>query len=1309
MEAQLSAHIRHLLLDYVQCHIVTDYVQFTEAAVAEASPTSDLKRLLNPSLTLPSDPYVTLSHIYKLENLSLPQEKFATTQDALQFLKKSIAPPKEQTKSEYFSWRRDAWDECQDDAFYRVESILTRRAVRETPVLGKSGGARRAQGMQKVELDSYARLMASKPVVFKPVDVDPVQEPQVKLNQVLDVVYNLKAEDHAAVRTYLQSVVTMCRPQLATPSDIKKDYRRAYLPAGFVFDPPRPATPSPDSPPLIPIFARSARYKSVENRDVKNGVLRSYAELPGRLDALGEAKILDSDDDMDLARASMVVVDGWQTYAVSSPSTVSSVGDEEFDQLADMFPSSPDTSVVDAMNLVEDVENSKFGTHLSGFVAALILSSIDVDEVQIPKNRRIGGSLGLPRESVIDKARKAGGLGAFLIPLLNPSDSNCVNIPTSGLHSLLHDNMSTLSRKDPKDSSSNKREEDREEPSSKIQESDVDSMRGQASAASSLGGGAMTEEDNEIRGLYLDLSRPRERRLGPPLPRELPDPKALIRDEPLFEEETKGGEEKNSLTLKLMPIPVLPDPNVDTERSVRGYSDYLVGRDAQTGGNERNVKAGQNTSPLQFLKNTKRMASLRVALSWVPFTCTTPIPVHAGLLQYDLEVGEAAKSEADALLKKVCAGGVAGVGGCDFGDDTRWRKCGGQDENGNEQFSEEIAKCEIILTRKERKALLARERRLMEDECDAGKGNEGVGGEQSGKRIEVVNTNSSEPNGSRIAKASTHAPGHREQDENEGSHRPVKRARMSIDDSSFSMMEMDGSSHNFDSDQDDSWDTADNMLQDAYQDNSSVIMNGLEASYDDDDVPIKQTTRTVIGPDGYDHTDVHFANTDDDNSGMIPVEGKLLNQGQGQQGWSGFSDPSTLSNGSHTRYAHASEARFNSDNDTMYYEGRTFTDATVENRDYGRVTVNSHVPQRAVTMKNSQHVGADDEDSDRSRSFKDTSFKNLSLDLASHSLGIEAFAKLRAKPITIGVPLPTDRPTQTADTQELDEPLPRILSKTTPTELYDDKTVRIPSHLPRSQTVHKYMASVDLLQKQVLVRSLASRECLVELIERDSLGGADLIIDPQTAVIFTCLLSLPAHCNKLLERLSAQSWRYKRVLIVFEAYPESRSFRQRQKQGIAEPEPELYAYTPPIVKAIKRFRRDVAIAEGCGKKSIACDVWCAFANSVSEATTCARLFGDEAERADWTEGALWGNREWLDADESEDEKNLALISGMNWFSAAVVLCQMTLQQFFDLTPEERLAMVGPLIGNEAITAFNLEIEERIRVTYEDATDVMSCA
>ncbi|KAG6885124.1 hypothetical protein C0993_005702 [Termitomyces sp. T159_Od127] len=1132
MEAQLSAHIRHLLLDYVQCHITTDYVQFTEAAVAEASPKNDLKRLLNQqvpeydpvSLILPSDPYSTLARIHNLDSLPPLHEKFVTTQDALQLLRNSITLPKGQPKSECFSWSKDAWDEFQDDAFDRLEPILTRRAVRETPVLGKSDGAK-----QKAELDSFARFMTSKPIAFESVSVEPVQEPQVKFNQVLDVVFNLKAADHAAVRAYLQSVATMCRPRLATPSDIKKDYRRAYLPAGFVFDPSPPAVPPLDSPPLTPVFARSARYRC--NQDVKSGVLGSYAELPERLGVTRDTKILDSDEDMDLARASMIVVDGWQTYAVSSPSSVSSV-DDEFDELADMFPPS-DTSAVDAMNLVEDVENSK------------------LDEVQIPKNRRIGGSLGLPRESIIDKARKAGGLGAFLVPLLKPSDHS-ETISMSDLHPLLHDKMSTLSHDVHKDSDPSQRK-GKEELSSKKLEPDLDSMCGQASSASFFGGDATTE-DNEIRGLYLDLSCPGEGRLGPPLPRVLPDPKALIRDEPLFEEETQGIREKNDLAPNLMQVPTLPDPNVGIERSIRGYSDYLIGRDSP---NQHDVKAGKTTSLLRFLKNTKGMAPLRVALSWVPFTYTMPIPVHAGLLQNDLEVEEAVKNEVDTLLK-VCAEDNVRTEGCGFGDERRWRGCSGQNETMNE-FSEEIAKCEIILTRKERKALSARERGMVED--------------------------------------------------------------------------------------------------------------GYKVDEDSEDQPNQKRNEMVDTIKTSEQDQIRFTKT-----------------------------PS--------QYAEATGASFNfaDDGDSMFSPGQTSPDAPVEKWD--RNDLNNHAnrdvraPQHDMTIENHRLVEAVDEVRHET-SFKDTPFKNLDVDLASQSLKIEAFARLRAKTITNDL-YSTDKPTEIVYAQERDEPLPRMLYRTTPPELYDDKTVQMPLNLPRPQTIHKYMASIDLLQKRVLVRSLAS-ECLVDLVERDSLGGADLIIDPHTAVVFICLFSLPAHCNKLLDRLSAQSWRYKRILIVFEAYRESLSFRQGQKQGLADPKLDLNAYTPPIVKAIKRFRRDLAIAEGCGKKSIACEVWCAFPNSVNEAATYARLFGDEAERADCTTGVLWGNREWLDADESEDEKDLALFSGMNHFSAAIVLCQMTFQAFLDVGPEERLAMIGPLIGDDAITVFNLEIEERMQVIDEDTT------
>jgi hypothetical protein len=43
----------------------------------------------------------------------------------------------------------------------------------------------------------------------------------------------------------------------------------------------------------------------------------------------------------------------------------------------------------------------------------------------------------------------------------------------------------------------------------------------------------------------------------------------------------------------------------------------------------------------------------------------------------------------------------------------------------------------------------------------------------------------------------------------------------------------------------------------------------------------------------------------------------------------------------------------------------------------------------------------------------------------------------------------------------------------------------------------------------------------------------------------------------------------------------------------------------------------------------------AFADSVDEAAAYARFFGDIAEERDVTQGAIWGQREWLDSVISE--------------------------------------------------------------------------
>ena len=45
---------------------------------------------------------------------------------------------------------------------------------------------------------------------------------------------------------------------------------------------------------------------------------------------------------------------------------------------------------------------------------------------------------------------------------------------------------------------------------------------------------------------------------------------------------------------------------------------------------------------------------------------------------------------------------------------------------------------------------------------------------------------------------------------------------------------------------------------------------------------------------------------------------------------------------------------------------------------------------------------------------------------------------------------------------------------------------------------------------------------------------------------------------------------------------------------------------------------------------------------------------------------------------------MASVDGMNRFSASIVLCQVSLQDFLDIEPEERIARFGGFIGADTV-------------------------
>lgn len=233
-----------------------------------------------------------------------------------------------------------------------------------------------------------------------------------------------------------------------------------------------------------------------------------------------------------------------------------------------------------------------------------------------------------------------------------------------------------------------------------------------------------------------------------------------------------------------------------------------------------------------------------------------------------------------------------------------------------------------------------------------------------------------------------------------------------------------------------------------------------------------------------------------------------------------------------------------------------------------------------------------------------------------------------------------DTPTPHKTPDVLEQIPPRV----TPDDVFDQHTIRLPELWIPAAAVHRYLVSMTCIQKRALVRELQGHQYRVILVERYDLGGTDIIIDPDYGVLFITLLALPANIESVVERISGESWRYSSLLLVFEAFPGAQSYRIDCSQ-VTRPIP--YAYTPPICKAIKKLRRILGIAEGCGTMNPGCTVTWAFANDMEEAAKFVRWFGEGAcaisvERG---RGILWDEREWLEEEERE-VRSLIVFEGL---------------------------------------------------------------
>ncbi|KAG8905835.1 TRAPP subunit trs31 [Tulasnella sp. 403] len=279
---------------------------------------------------------------------------------------------------------------------------------------------------------------------------------------------------------------------------------------------------------------------------------------------------------------------------------------------------------------------------------------------------------------------------------------------------------------------------------------------------------------------------------------------------------------------------------------------------------------------------------------------------------------------------------------------------------------------------------------------------------------------------------------------------------------------------------------------------------------------------------------------------------------------------------------------------------------------------------------------------------------------------------------------------------------------------------------PPPVVTRRYIASLELIQKRGIVRALASPTCgRVTLIERSNLTGVDLIVDASAAVLYFVLAGLPAGASELADRLSRLSPAYSKLLVIFEAYPPSRSrkatFRTTDDWSVDDElsaatdtrDSTPFAFGPPVMKAFKQLRRLLMIHESTGSKQSTCQIEFAFALDEVEAAMYARMFGDARERECAENPVIaragpWDDRGWLVEDEYEErlspnlgEDDLAgAFDGMNLFASIYILSRINIDSFVDeASPQQRLEWFSEALGQERMwlsqVRFNKVIEERL--------------
>ncbi|KAL1723436.1 hypothetical protein EV715DRAFT_286304 [Schizophyllum commune] len=1225
-DPKLRQHVRSLLLDYSLQHLATDYIEYTESL---------FDQLISG--------YLTQIPEYDTSSLRLPVDvdplKKFLAKHAIESLSFDEKLQIDQHIVEYIKKytkvlpRNRAEQAAYDDQYecltppYRPPSpAMSRKARLETPHLGRLG---------KGPASTYGAVQSAHSL--QPVDVQPIPEPNLDLSACLDIKFQLPAHELDPVRSLIKS-----------SQFNSAEYCNSWL------DPRRPPSPPAErerSPsPFMPLFARLQRPGNGQPPPPAPKAPHTIADLPK-----ASLPALPAEEDMEPHMTNMVVVDGWSALRSSpSPLTTPSASQED-DRLDELFQTS--TPPTEPLSLFETM-----------------------DTVIFPRKERLDGRATSQKPLGSDNA-----LSAFLMPLISAQHDG--NTKTD----------ERLQTPDPAPASS---------PPSLSLVGAPPSPVGREDRLRRLLG------DEELSLDVGQIYRQVKEHPADLIMKDRPDDKADL----------------------LMDVPELSPPN---EHEAGGL--IIPGKFAQLLPPPKSDSKAKAVH--QFLRRAKGLPSLNTSLSWMLFKSDAVLPTRdeacgaANLFDHQDFDGtslEAMNEQVQTLFAKAC------IISEDENAKDAWDD-GGRRLAIQNSIEDDLWRCDLILTREERwrrsgyvppaeetveeelvaelqpERIAKRPRTeaptytpqapsdtvttiiddsgiVLLDDLPASKPR-GEGVERIQEHVERPHNDAAPRNSITAHPASAGIPFADYMRSNSALLAPVTSALEAraptlspaapihandqpyehepiVEQYPFDNRQLhdDGPVYDQQMPYDDYNDDKENIpqfAQDAYTEISSL-------DYADYDMPAARSPSFFSSA-------IDFGNAEMDDLSMLSSNALQLT----------FEPPQAYPSRTQSEVEVESQLSLIAP-EPDYVDGSQFIPLSFDSlqpatsrRSQSRVRDEPSSFAEATTAREDIF---DTHSKPSVRSTRATSHAEdldiaAAADIANHSLGIFDFALLRAKKVTAPAPPPPPVISRPATPEEPRKP---------PESICDANTLRLPSTWTIPATVHRYLASIDCVQKQALMRGLRSEECAIDVVERDSLGDVDFIIDAHTGVLLVCLLSLPGDCADAVARIAAQTWNFDRLLVILEAYPST--YAKKIERRSAAP----FAYTPPVLKALQKLRRDLNIEQACGTSREATEVKFAFADTVSEAASFVRMFGNEAEERDQTDGALWGGREWLDDEPYEGEMDFAAVRGMNVFAAIIMLCQedLTMQDVLNMSPKQRLDFFGPFIGVGRVESFNSVLSDR---------------